>query len=332
MQYRVLTIIFLLPFVFSIPGLTGEARTWTSDDGNTIEAEFLSTTDDKVSIRRVADGRSFSISIARLSEADRQWITTQSDGPASRALTPTEVAGLTQIPDDPNGIIQLPLRVHIINNIVLEQKGVKMTTWISPQEFESVILPEINRIWKSARIEWSIESIIEQAAAEVPNREADIIYIQNAKRNAAGKSDPARMPKIHAFCDKPNGHPAINNLYFFPYLGQTSQGNASMGGNFAVVGVWSDKHLKGLRPPEKFLLAEKGPFKRGSIGRTCSHELGHNLGLGHPDQKTQTQFDLLMGGKNAAYDFTEEQIVSARKTAIERAEKVLKWVAEEGGQ
>jgi hypothetical protein len=83
-----------------------------------------------------------------------------------------------------------------------------------------------------------------------------------------------------------------------------------------------------LRPPQKFLLAEKGRFKIGSIGRTCSHELGHNLGLGHPDSKTQSQFERLMGGKNSAYDFTPEEVDLARKTAIQRAEKVLQWVSQ----
>lgn len=92
----------------------------------------------------------------------------------------------------------------------------------------------------------------------------------------------------------------------------------------AIVGVWTDKPSRGLKRPEKFALVEKGEFRKGSIARTCAHELGHNLGLGHPDKRTQSVFDRLMGGKRMGYDLTEEEIGLARETARKRGEKVLR--------
>ena len=53
----------------------GVARDWTAvDGGKTIRAEYVSSADGKVTIRRSSDGRSFTIDLATLSEADREWV------------------------------------------------------------------------------------------------------------------------------------------------------------------------------------------------------------------------------------------------------------------
>lgn len=248
---------------------------------------------------------------------------TNEPGPASSR---NKISHLTSVPAVTKGTIHLPLRVHIVRDIELVQKGVRMSNWVTRADVSNHLLPEINRIWRAAGIQWNLESIVEQPAAKTPDRKEAIAHIQNAKRNAAGKADPKRVPKILAFCDHQQGHPVINNLYFFPYMGQTSQGVAAMRGRWAVVGVWTDKPSRGSRPPGRFLLTEEEPFKIGSIARTCSHELGHNLGLKHPDKRKQTQFQLLMGGRKSGYEFTAEQITAARKTARLRAGKILSWV------
>jgi len=53
------------------------AREWTSNDGKKLEAEFVSATAEAVLVRRAGDGRDVSLPLARLSEADRQWVGTQ---------------------------------------------------------------------------------------------------------------------------------------------------------------------------------------------------------------------------------------------------------------
>src|SRR5437867_2847488 len=63
-----------------------EVRTWTSADGKfKVEAEMLSVQEGKVSLRK-ADGTEVTVPLAKLSEADRQYVT----GRASRtpALVP----------------------------------------------------------------------------------------------------------------------------------------------------------------------------------------------------------------------------------------------------
>lgn len=292
--------------------ISGQMRTWTSSDGSKIKAEYISANDDAVTVSRASDRRRFTIPLERLSEEDQEWVAAKKDFTPFGAKRADAEEGLVEL-------IQLPLRVYLINDIELEQKGVTMDTWVKQEDFSEVVLPEINRIWKPAGVEWVLDEITEQPAARVRDREDAITFIQNAKRNAAGKSDPARMPKIHAFCDKEKMHPTINNLYLFPYLGQTSQGNAAMRGNYAVVGLWTDKPSGGLQSPKKVALVEKGAFKVGSLARTCAHELGHNLGLVHPDKATQTRFNRLMGGRKHGYELVPEEVALAREIAAQRA-------------
>ena len=50
------------------------ARTWTATDGRTLEAEFVSATDTKVTLRRDSDGKEFTLPLSRLSKEDQTFI------------------------------------------------------------------------------------------------------------------------------------------------------------------------------------------------------------------------------------------------------------------
>ena len=223
--------------------------------------------------------------------------------------------------EDTQGMIQLPLRVFLISNLTMNREDEEMDVWVQPVDFEKKVLPEINRIWKAANVQWVLESIQAQPAPDLSNREEMIKSIENATR----ESSPGRVPNILKLCSAARGHAVVNNLYLFPYVGQTQQGFASLGGNKAVIGVWTDKPFRAKKPPIKFPFVEKGKFKIGSIARTCSHELGHNLGLKHPDKATQSRFDRLMGGKKPGLELVPEEIELARKTALKRAASIRKW-------
>lgn len=239
--------------------------------------------------------------------------------PAKKALLE-----LVKTPETPDGLIQLPLRVHLITHIELVREETKMGMWLTPADFEKTVLPEINRIWKQANIQWVLEKIVEQPGANLPNREELITYIQNSNRKEE-EASRNRVPNILRLSSSSRGHVAVHNLYLFPYIGQTFQGVAARGGNWAVTAAWTDKPFRGKKPPIKFQLVEELPFKIGSIGRTCSHELGHNLGLIHPEKETQTRFHRLMGGKKPGYNLVPEEIKLARKTALKRAQKIRDW-------
>ncbi|MEM7015087.1 MAG: hypothetical protein AAF585_26810 [Verrucomicrobiota bacterium] len=60
-----------------------QARTWTSTDGKTIEAEFIRATADSVFVRIVSGPREVAIPLSRLSEADQKWVSDQKPAPAA---------------------------------------------------------------------------------------------------------------------------------------------------------------------------------------------------------------------------------------------------------
>ena len=217
---------------------------------------------------------------------------------------------------DANAIIKLPIRFHILHGVTVEKKGVNMNMWIKDSHIHDTIMPELNRIWKPAKIEWYVESIAEEIISEVSDEQNKAInLISNSKRDQNGKSDPRRIPLIYDFFDEKKNKSDSYNIYLFPYIGETSQGNAK-GRNRAIVGVWTDKPSRGTRLPIRFQLSEKLPFKIGSIARTCAHELGHNLGLRHPDKSKQKITGRLMGGRRHGYLLTDPEIVTARKYAM----------------
>ena len=65
------------------------AREWTSSDGKKLEAELISVTGDAVVLKRAVDGREFTLPLTRLSEADREWVRTQSATPPTPSGAPT---------------------------------------------------------------------------------------------------------------------------------------------------------------------------------------------------------------------------------------------------
>lgn len=82
-------------------------RTWTSQDGRSIKAEFISATAANVTVRR-DDGRTFTIPLANLSATDADWVRSRHaqnivSTPAATATTAApEVSHIQPIPDSPS--------------------------------------------------------------------------------------------------------------------------------------------------------------------------------------------------------------------------------------
>ncbi|MEM0896300.1 MAG: dienelactone hydrolase family protein [Verrucomicrobiota bacterium] len=64
----------ILLLVLTAVSLHANSRTWTSADGKTLEAEFVSATESEVTIRRESDGRRFTLKLDKLSEDDRAYV------------------------------------------------------------------------------------------------------------------------------------------------------------------------------------------------------------------------------------------------------------------
>ena len=150
-----------------------------------------------------------------------------------------------------NELIVLKVRFHLPSGIMMESKGQKMTNWVTPENIKRSLLPEINRIWRPAGIQFEIESIEEYEAIKPANSDKLLREIIDSHRDEDGHSDDTRLPKIKQFFTPAKKHPTAHNVFFFPYLGQTSQGNARFKGNELFVGVWTDKPTKAKKPPQK---------------------------------------------------------------------------------
>ena len=210
----------------------------------------------------------------------------------------------------------LPVRFHLTEGAVMNVKGQQMDVWVRPADVTGPVMAEVNRIWKQAAIRFEVER-----AAVVPLlRPADfaerVRRIEESSREAeqaGGSRERTRI--IESLLDPEAAHPRAFNVHLLPYIGRTYQGFARMEGTLAVVAVWTDKASGGRKPPVRTLLVEPEPLKVGSLARTIAHELGHNLGLRHPDRGEMTPKGRLMGGSIHGYHLTPEEIEMARRLA-----------------
>ena len=217
--------------------------------------------------------------------------------------------------------ITLPIRFHLTQGARMTVKGQVMENWVQPADLTGPVLAEVNRIWKPAGIQF----VVERAQAESLLKPADFVellcVVENSKRGEEEVAGSGRTDAIAKLLDPAQRHPVALNVYLLPYIGATYQGYANLGGKQAVIGVWTDKASRAERPPVKALLVEPEPMRVGSLARTIAHELGHNLGLVHPDKAEVAKVGRLMGGGKQGYALTDEEITKARQTAQKHARK-----------
>lgn len=220
--------------------------------------------------------------------------------------------------------INLNLRVQIMKDIIMihSTTGVCMDSWVTTNNVKGIIIPEVNTIWKQAGITWIIESIIEEDVVKYTDYESSLNFIVNSDRNSDGNSDPARLSHLFSlmqleYMSKANElGKNLFHIYLFPFIGNTSQGNAMSGFNYhTVVGTWTNKHNGGGVPEKTILTENQSAFEKGSLSRTISHELGHVLNLSH----NECDYRCLMGGTNSdGYTLTNGQKIKSRIEAFNR--------------
>ncbi len=208
-------------------------------------------------------------------------------------------------------VLTLKIKIHLVENMAMTKDGVAMQNWITQQMISDEVMPEINRIWQQADIKWQLDSV-EKTQAQGGNIQEVIDYVSNSSREDA---EDERIKKLNSIFPFKAQDQKLINVYVIPYLGATYQGNAQKNKKRVFIAQWSNKFSNGKLPPEKVLLVEKGEFKKGSFARTLSHELGHILGLIHPDKQFQIEKHRLMGGKKPGYLLTSSEITSARENA-----------------
>jgi hypothetical protein len=226
----------------------------------------------------------------------------------------TPVAGVPTLAEAQE-TLRLPLRVFVLTDIDMAKGGRVLRSWVTAEDIRRTILPEVNRIWSPAGIVFELVAAESRKALAPPGRRAHIEFITGAVRDSEGESDPARIDALYRLIDFEPEADGVITVVLVPYLGEASQGNARRKLRRVVVGQWTDKGKGAAGALRQFPLSEGGVFRQGSISRTVAHELGHILGLDHPDKATQTTFGLLMGGKQPGFDLTGDEVRKARKKA-----------------
>ena len=214
--------------------------------------------------------------------------------------------------------IELNIRIHLMQSEAWIHPLVsEMNMWVTESDVRQTIIPEMNLIWSQASIEWKVEGIINEPIVEYTGFEEDVEYIINSKRDDQGRSDKARLPLLYNLMNPSYLSSEIEleknlfHIYIFPFIGNTSQGNAMRPFGFhSVVGCWTNKHNGGGNPQKTLLTEPHSEIDRGSLARTISHELGHVLGLSHSCN------NCLMYSKG--YELNTSQIIISTEEAIRR--------------
>ena len=216
--------------------------------------------------------------------------------------------------------ITVPVRVHIVRDLVMPKEGLEMQSWVTEQQVRDVIVPEVNRIWRAADVAFRIDAVATAATRRPPDYRERIHAVVTSRRDADGESDPERIRHLGALIAFAPVVAGTVDVYLVPYLGEASQGNAKRSVRRVFVAQWTDKASKGRGLPEQFQLTERGAFVRGSLSRTVAHELGHVLGLRHPDKRDAVA-GLLMGGRMPGEALTAEEVAKARRKAARLARR-----------
>ena len=130
-----------------------------------------------------------------------------------------------------------------MRDIEMRVKGESMTNdHISKANIANEVLPEVNRIWSQANINWELvgvynEDVVKKGYRQIPagypkNYKKLKNIVEKARRDSSGRSDPRRLTPLFLFMQpenriKPSEFGQNNfHVYLYPFIGNTSQGNA----------------------------------------------------------------------------------------------------------
>lgn len=193
----------------------------------------------------------------------------------------------------------VPIRVHLLTGAEFPADGTRIDLWLTPEEFTKEVLPEMNCIWQPAGVQWRVESLVVEAAAKSPAAGAALAEIKLQAKEIG--------PAIRTLLPEPAGSPRnVIDLYLLPSIG-AANGIAYPKDRIAVVSIWRQPGKRAYHHAP--LVLTEPPYV--SVAKTCAHELGHNLGLKHPDPGLKGR--LMIAGPGL--ELTADEIATARREA-----------------
>ncbi|MFD2257933.1 hypothetical protein ACFSSA_14725 [Luteolibacter algae] len=113
-----------LPLLLAAVGLChplAHARIWTSNDGRHLEADYVSSSEDDVKVKRKTDGRVLTLPLSSLTAADRLYVEGQAEENAQNATDKGEV----ELPKDVAELVAEKGKLIFDDNFNREDKGEK---------------------------------------------------------------------------------------------------------------------------------------------------------------------------------------------------------------
>ena len=56
-------------------------------------------------------------------------------------------------------MVTLPIRFHIVSGLIMTKNGQTMDSWVTAGDITKTLVPEINRIWQTAGITFTVEKV-----------------------------------------------------------------------------------------------------------------------------------------------------------------------------
>ncbi len=231
--------------------------------------------------------------------------------------------------------LTLPIRIHVFTDLSMTRElngsSKKMGSYVSDRSVRAM-MTQVNQIWRPAGVHWEMDTakggggVSFEKAGGGQRKDVATLAKTAAARSRTNEvgldpfrklADPARNDTLSDSGRRNRATAKMYHLYLFPFVGSTLQGTAELGGTFAIVGLYSDKHTRGrklpqARPHNLRKLSAAYVTKEGSLSMTIAHELGHNLGLTHEIRGKNTN-NLMKG--HAKLQLAAWQIDKARATA-----------------
>lgn len=210
--------------------------------------------------------------------------------------------------EPPEPIVRLPLSVHIARNVEVVYRGTPLGVWATREQIEKRVVPEINRIWRPAGIEWVLRDLREIDREMPEARELGAALAVNFVNPDSG---PGRI--LGSYLQASGAGASDYHLVVVPLAGQDITGQAFALANVGTVAVWwlVRPRRGGTIWADKMRLAEPQRYRQGSVARTAAHELGHLLGLDHLGCAKYC----LMAGVSRGHGLSQEEIAAARSNA-----------------
>jgi hypothetical protein len=222
-------------------------------------------------------------------------------------------------------LLVVPLRFHIA-------RGPGVGTDLTAAQCAEGILPRVNELWYQAGIQFELVEIVDHTWAEAI-RDASVESIREqiwglCRDPATGRMMGKEIRKnifMNYLIGPENLNSSTYDVWFFDFIGKQSQGCCIDRGTRTV--IMGRRSSKGYPGPTARPLA--------CLGKTCAHEIGHALSLGHPSgqrfrdgtacDSSTGRNNLMTGGKDSNGGGGELlcmwQVLAAREAAKQMLEE-----------